>query len=281
MHVQKYFLCILFSCVVLALIGGIGQADRKAAAGHPPYQMSQTAFDRLRKTAISMHVGVAGRAKKENAAGDAEYRIARHAYVNNGIMINYPQVAEMGDYAKQERINELIKKEALFLLAGYSEEQLSRLTLEVKCEIKVQKSEICSIVYSGYLYLQGSAHPLHVFYTTNIDMRDGSRLRIQDIFNINGNFIVKIINGRYFLASRTIPMKRIKPAVMELLEALDTADWKGYPQNKHGTYTYFTSDSLGVSIQVPHPYGDHVEIEVPYSAIANHVKAEKKLWESL
>ena len=222
--------------------------------------------------------GCSGQDNTKVAIDNADYRIIKQNYVDRNIMINYPEIAGLADQAKQKEINELIKKEAFHLLNQYSEEELNRFYLTLDCEIKLQNPEILSIAYSGYRNLQGSAHPTHVFFTTNINICDGSRLRIKDLINVDNDFAEKIKNGRYFPRSVQIPLARIRPVNSELIRGLSTADWPGYPQNKYGTYTYFTSGTLGMSIEIPHPYGDYIEIEVRYEDIANNVKSENKIW---
>jgi hypothetical protein len=43
-------------------------------------------------------------------------------------------------------------------------------------------------------------------------------------------------------------------------------------------FSYFTKDSLGISISFPHVYGDHLEFEFKYQDIVNNIKAENEVW---
>lgn len=238
-------------------------------------------FSLLLSCVILMLTGCAGQAEKK-PVDNTDYKISKQSYIDRSIMINYPQIIGMSDHEKQEKINKLIKTEAFYILNWYSEEQLNSFSLDLDCEIKVEKPEILSIAYSGLRYLKGTAHPTFVFFTTNINMRDGSKVRINDLININNDLAEKIKDGRYSPKSAQFPLERVKEIVSkDVLPGLHTADWPGYPQNRGGIYTYFTSSYLGVSVEIPHPYGDHIEIEVPYQDIIRHIKSENKVWESL
>lgn len=157
---------LALGCAALMMVGSAGRAEQQPPADPVVSPMQQTAFERLRTATQLMQMGAAGQ-MKEVAIADTEYKIIRQAYVNDQIIINYPQVTGLSDRRKQEKINALISKEAMYWLDQYTEEQLGRLTLEVICEIKAQTPDLLSIFYFGLSYLQGAAHPLHVFYTTN------------------------------------------------------------------------------------------------------------------
>jgi hypothetical protein len=229
--------------------------------------------------ALLMLIGCAGQAEKKADDDNMDYKISKQVYIDKNIMIIYPQVTGMHDHEKQEKINALIKAEALYMLNEHSEEQLTRLSL--KHEIKVQKPGMLSIAYSGYRELQDNAQSAFIFFTTNIDMRNGSRVRIRDLVNVDNDLAEKIKNGRFFPRSALVPVEQVKPSKNELIQALKTADRLGAPPKEPSTYTYFTSGSLGVSIKIPHRFGDHIEIEVDYQDIANHIKAENEVWKSL
>ena len=218
--------------------------------------------------------------KQTDVANVAGYKIIKQTYADRKVTINYPQVTEKSDSKKQEEINEIIKTEAFYILGWYSDAQLDKFSMELDYEIKWQNAEILSITYSGLRYLKGTAHPTHVFFTTNINMREGSRLRLKELVNIDDDFVEKLKNGKFKAVSPPITLKMLGLTNDRLIEWLNTADWIGYPKNKHGTYSYFTGDSLGVSIEVGHAYGDHVEFEVKYQDIANNIKDENEAWKS-
>lgn len=223
--------------------------------------------------------GCMRQANPQNAGDNTVYKINKQSYINKKVMINYPEVAGLSDSEKQKKVNELIKAEALHMLSHYSEEQLDKLTLELNYEIKVQKPEILSIAYSGFRHLQASVYS--PFFTTNIDMRDGTRLRIQDMVNIDHDFSEKIERGRYFPQSAQIPLQRVQAIVSEnILQGLNTADYLGGIQNQYDIYVYFTNGFLGISVGLPRPYGHHVEIEIPYQDITNNVKKENTIWKN-
>lgn len=219
--------------------------------------------------------------KQTEVANGSNYKIIKQNYTDRKVTINYPQVTEMNDSKRQEKINEIIKTEALHILGWYSDAQLDKFSMELEYEIKWQNAEILSIKYSGLRYLKDTAHPTYVFFTTNINMHEGSRLRLKELVNIDVDFVEKLRNGKFIAeASPQITIKMLNFTNDRLVDGLNTADWLGYPANRYGTYSYFTGDSLGVSIEAGHAYGDHVEFEVKYQDIANNIKTGNEAWKS-
>lgn len=46
-------------------------------------------------------------------------------------------------------------------------------------------------------------------------------------------------------------------------------------------FSYFTNDSLGISIGVIHALGDHAEFEIKYEELKEVIKNENEIWNDL
>jgi hypothetical protein len=201
------------------------------------------------------------------------YEITKANYTDHDIKINYPQITKSSDQQKEGIINALIKHETLKVLNYYLPE-IQDLTLEINYEIKSKSASLLSIQYTGVGYMNGAARPSNHFYTTTIDFEMGNSLKLTDMVNIDENFIETLKRNA----------KPVKPehqgilnsiATNDLLNMLTNADSLDNigTQNQSDTFSYFTSDSLGISIPVSHAEGDHAEFEISYQAIAQNINS--------
>jgi hypothetical protein len=201
------------------------------------------------------------------------YEMTKANYTENDIKINYPQISKSSDQQKQEIINALVKNESLKVLNYYLPE-VQGLTLEINYEITSQSTSLLSIQYTGVGYMNGAATPNNHYYTTNIDFETGNILRLKDMINIDENFIENLKKNAI----------SIKPEHNGLLNSIPTSELRNMltnadslnnigTENQADTFSYFTSDSLGISIPVSHAEGDHAEFEITFQTIAQNIKS--------
>lgn len=201
------------------------------------------------------------------------YEITKANYTDHDIKINYPQITKSSDQQKEGIINALIKHETLKVLNYYLPE-IQDLTLEINFEIKSKSASLLSIQYTGVGYMNGASRPNNHFYTTTIDFEMGNSLRLTDMVNIDKNFVET-------LKKNANPVKPEHQGILnsiatnELLNMLTNADSLDNigTENQSDTFSYFTSDSLGISIPVSHAEGDHAEFEISYQTIAQNINS--------
>ncbi|MBT2723952.1 PdaC/SigV domain-containing protein [Bacillus sp. ISL-46] len=199
------------------------------------------------------------------------YEITKTNYTENNIKINYPQLTKSSDQQKEKTINQLLKKEAIKVLNYYLPE-VQDLTLEINYEIKSKSPSLLSIQYTGVGYMNGAAHPNNHYYTTNIDIETGTILQLKDMINIDENFVGNLKqNAKSMKPEHQGILNSIHPSdLLNMLTNADSLDNIG-TENQSDTFSYFTSDSLGISIPVSHAEGDHAEFEITYQAIAQNI----------
>lgn len=214
--------------------------------------------------------------KNSESRNEEIYRVNKSIFKEKNVKIYYPQIIGLGDESKEKAINELIEKGALAYVSNGVDEKL---TAEIGCEISLTDNEFLSIKYSGVEYYAGAVHPNNVFYTTNIDVKNNRILKLDDIVVINQNLVDAFISGKYVpyvLTDDPKLEKEREAAIIEyinklddkdLLERLKKADYKDKMGTIPLTSTYLTKDAIGVSINVPHVMGDHVEYEINYDNI--------------
>lgn len=199
------------------------------------------------------------------------YNIAKASYTDNGIKIDYPQITKLRDNHKQQKINELIKNEALEIINGYKESG-NKFSLDITYKIKWKSSKILSIEYLGYANVTGGAHPSNIEFTTNIDINKGSSPKLNDIVNIDVSLSQKYKHGKYQPWSTDLNLESAG-VLNQVKDSLTSDDLIEQFQQKRAKF-YFTKDSLGMSADIAHVVGDHVEFEIPYQGRGSKITLE-------
>lgn len=196
--------------------------------------------------------------------------------------IKYPQISGLSDQDKQKRINGILKDEALKVLKYY-ENPFGSVELNINYKVSLKDANVLSIQYSGVGSVDTAAHPNSLFYTTNIDINTGNRIRLKDVVNIDKKLADKFLSGGF---------KALWPEQSEALEhhtseemqesfkKADSLDSIG-TEEQSDVFSYFTTDSLGISISVGHAMGDHAEFEIKYQDLNDNIKTENEIWKDL
>lgn len=202
-------------------------------------------------------------------------------YSHKKVSIKYPQISGLADSNKQDKINELLKSEALVVvdsLYGGTED----VSMEINYKVMFKSNNLLSIQYQGYTYSNGAAYPVDRLYTINIDLNKGSEIMLKDYINIDENFVEKF---RGFKVDNPDESQLEVEAFKYIIERHSAADLLRYFDGSDSSYeafpiifSYFTEDALGISIEVPHAVGDHTQIELKYQNIKDNIKAENEIW---
>ncbi|WP_223263991.1 DUF4163 domain-containing protein [Paenibacillus sp. IHB B 3084] len=118
--------------------------------------------------------------KGNDAYNQQNYELIQAKYSENGIIIKYPQITKLKDAVKQKSLNQILKTEAVKGLHEYADSD-TEVHVEIDYEIKRQSERFLSIQYTGIRYVKDAAYPNHIFYTTNLDMKQALRLRLSDL----------------------------------------------------------------------------------------------------
>ncbi|MEC0235357.1 DUF4163 domain-containing protein [Paenibacillus kribbensis] len=214
--------------------------------------------------------------------GQQSYELIQEKYSENGIVIKYPQITKLEDAAKQKSLNQILKTEALKGLHEYGDSD-SGAHLEIDYEIKRQSERLLSIEYTGIRYVKKAAYPNHIFYTTNLDMKQASKLRLSDLIKIEKPFIKLLKNGKFTAVEPEQKDLIANFTQRDLIQWLTSADVPegSAEESESDTFSYLTSDSLGISIPVVHAAGDHAEYEIRLQQIPDDMKRNKELWQEL
>ncbi|MBH5319875.1 hypothetical protein I6N90_18920 [Paenibacillus sp. GSMTC-2017] len=133
-----------------------------------------------------------------------------------------------------------------------------------------------SIQYTGSSYVKDGAYPNHILVTTILDINNGKKLLLKDIVKIDDEFIDLLRGAKYVPYDSDL---NVESEAREELSNYSNADLISYlnksdevsDRNELGIFTYLTQESLVISLNVPHARGDHVEFEIKYSDLKNHI----------
>jgi len=190
---------------------------------------------------------------------------------SDDIIIDYPKFPEYS-----AKINAMIKDAALRPLEVHTIYNTLDLVnedlwMEIDYEIKLKSKDFVSIVFSGVSYLDGSFHPSRHFYTLNIDLESGKKVRLIDRVVIDDALISSLNRAA---------QKTLEPDIYEgymdqrfgygdeneLIKYLTNADT--YDAGNHcEEFSYFTSSKVGIVLPIAHAAGSFLQIEVPISEL--------------
>ncbi|MCL2141187.1 MAG: hypothetical protein FWH42_05975 [Dehalococcoidia bacterium] len=190
------------------------------------------------------------------------------------IKIDYPIFPTYG-----VDVNKMIKTEALRPLEAYSligfhtlEEVNARLLMEASYEIKHETKDCISIAFSGLEYLEGSAYPVGMFYTVNIDLVAVKKIRLADRVVIDDN----LMSALYRAAEKQLTSSQYEYYIREdnygdkgkLMLYLNSADADGEGFENYRVFSYFTPNVVGIVLPIIHALGDYLIIEVPIDEVS-------------
>ncbi|MDU8673497.1 DUF4163 domain-containing protein [Paenibacillus polymyxa] len=218
-----------------------------------------------------------------NTHGELQsYELTREKYSKNGIVIKYPQITKLKDIAKQKSLNQILKTDALEGLQNYADSNAG-VHVEIDYEIKRQSERFLSVQYTGIHYMKDAAYPTHMFYTTNLDMKQASRIRLRDLVKVEKPFVELIKSGKITAVQpeqQGLIGDFTKDDLIQLLANADVT--KGsLAEVEMESFSYLTNDSLGMSVPMAHVVGDHAEYEIRLAQIPENIRQNEELWSEL
>jgi hypothetical protein len=244
MFKKKIFtvIMILFSLVLISCSANNDSATNEG------YNSSSTVIQKQTQEPSSTENGNTNNQQVTDSSNSTMYDLTKESYndADKNIEINYLQITNLNDNNKEKIINTLIKNDAFQMLEDYKSGDVDLTVLEIDYEIKLKSEKILSIQYSGYANFKNSAHPYHIFFTTNININNENDIKLIELVNINKDF-VELFRSKKFKSVSPIYQTGYLESYSndELIETFKTAE------------LYLTTDSLGISVDVPYAIGNH------------------------
>lgn len=223
--------------------------------------------------------------QKPDAKNDIDYIVTGLNYSKGDDKlkydIKYPQISGLSNTDRQKKINKTLKDEAVKVLKYY-EDPYGSVEMNIDYKVVAKDTNILSIRYTGVGSVSNAAHLNSLFFTTNININTGDRLRLKDVANIDENFANKFLSGKFKALrpehSEVLKQLSIKD-VQDIFNEADSLDNIG-TEKQSDVFSYFTNDSLGISISVGHALGGHAEFEIKYRDLKDNIKAESEIWKN-
>lgn len=230
------------------------------------------------------------KAEQTAAEGSPGEEIVSENYNKDGIEAEYPRLISGGTQEERDRINNLIYADFNKILQIYSFNPFPELTpspavsvptiLNIRYVIKQNSDELISILYSAAFNSPYSAHPTDLVYTTNIDKKNQTRLKLPDIIKINEAFVRDFRTWDFIVPEGS--NEELNKAIRDYFTGMTDEDYlMGFQNadiigsgNLWGIYSYLTPDRLGISISVPNYIGDHIEFEREYGKLKDYLKLD-------
>lgn len=236
------------------------------------YSKAFSVSSTVKKSSSNFKYGASDNASKAGSILDriqdsdkVKYKIIDRSYVKGEISIKYPEISEMKS-SKQNRINDLIKGEAMKALDSFKDTEKD-LYMDLNYTVCLKKPTIMSIQFAGMANVKQAAHPDNIFFTLNIDMTKGTKMTLSDFVKNGSALTDDIRKGRF---------KPLVPGVGPELDSLTKQQLNDYIQNADvkgsDVYSYLKEGALGISIPVSHAAGDHTELETAYESISSNIK---------
>lgn len=201
--------------------------------------------------------------KESTVVSKEDNNTSEITYTSNDIIIKYPQIKNISDKNKQDKINSLIKDDALSIIKFYDPNNENP-TLEVKYKIKLLNDKFISIAYYGYYNNLNNAYPLNFVCSTNIDITRESKIALKDYYNIDSiadtllnttNFKSNTEDKNLEKAQFDYIKQKSKEEMLEILSNTDFSSSTEYPL----AFSYQSEDSIVISIPLQHAIGDYIE----------------------
>ncbi|CRZ34627.1 hypothetical protein DFR55_101393 [Herbinix hemicellulosilytica] len=210
-----------------------------------------------------------------NRSGAIKYDLQERIFQNNGTYASYPFVISGGSKEERDALNKVILGDINKILSLYSADAFLppakdtdlflRDTLHIGYVIMRNDETYLSIFYTADFFSPYGAYPTQMIYTTNIDLKNIKRLKLQDLITVDVNFIDKVLSGNPVNVNPDY-IRGIKDYFQGLgMDVINRgfafADIIG-PGNFLGIFSYIKPDVIGISISVPNYLGNHVEYEI-------------------
>lgn len=195
---------------------------------------------------------------------------------SENVRIAFPQFTKNGQKAEVELRNRLIKEDIKKILEVYGVEYNidskdgNRLQvpeaveyLHLNYEVMQNLANLFSVLYFVDFFAQGSAYPTTSPYSTNIDLTNNTRIRLNQKVTIDESFLSEFTSWKFVQqqeGEQTLE-KEAREYLAQLgddllLHGFQNADLIG-SGNTLGIYSYYRDNTTGLAISLPHYLGGY------------------------
>lgn len=222
--------------------------------------------------------------KEVSDGTDITYLFDEVHYKKDGVDALYPLFVAGASQEEMKSWNKIIDQDIRKILDIYSFNPLpgtkrkasaeQPTILNITYEVKAADAAKFSVLYKAAYSSKYAAHPTELVYTTNIDLKKSTRLKLSDIIILDEAFVRDF--RKWDFTTYEQGNEELNQAIRdymdglkdsELLAGFRTADIIG-AENYMCMYSYLTPGKLGISVSVANYLGDHVEFEREYEDLS-------------
>lgn len=180
-------------------------------------------------------------------------------YTQDSHSIQYPVMENLGDSSKTEAVNELLKENAVSILNSSNFTKAD--TITVTCEVVSADLSRITAIYKGSLTSAQAAHPTNFFYSSTIDVRNVSNIKLSQFADpsVLADY-VRSEECHFYEASPELATalsdevsSQSRDYYLNLFRNADFPVENGFPS----CFSYEFEGDIYVSIPVSHALGDY------------------------
>ena len=185
---------------------------------------------------------------QEDAASSVSASI--ETYTSGKVSIQYPAVDQMDDASKKDKINELLKTNALSFIKANDIDEAND-TLDIKCKV---------ISVSA----KGAAHPVNLFYSNTVNLLQAQNLGLDDFtdaYTMAGYVLSDDVkfSGISSDVEAQVLSYRSSMDLDSLTAVFNSADFPLSSETQWPeSFSYEKQGTIYFSLPVPHALGDYV-----------------------
>lgn len=200
-------------------------------------------------------------AESETQAVSKNITAKKNTYSSGKVKIEYPSVVNVEDAAQAEKLDALLKENALSVIDALELDE-AKDTLEVTCQVMSADRNRITVVYKGTVSVDGGAHPTNLFYTNTVDVQKAENIplsRLADPYTMAGYVLSEDCQFPFAEddAQRAELMKAKNSLTLEqytkLFEQADFPAGDTFPES----FSYEYEGNIYFSIPVSHALGDY------------------------
>ena len=198
---------------------------------------------------------------QESAASSVSASI--ETYTSGKISIQYPAVDQLDDASKKDKINELLKTNALSVIKANDIDEAND-TLDIKCRVISVDRKRLTATYTGTLSAKGAAHPVNLFYSNTVNLLQAQNLGLDDFtdaYTMAGYVLSDDVkfSGISSDVEAQVLSYRSSMDLDSLTAVFNSADFPLSSETQWPeSFSYENQGTIYFSLPVPHALGDYV-----------------------
>jgi len=216
---------------------------------------------------------------------DYTYEIESKYWAEEAISVTYPTIVNSDDQEWVDAINEIIEADIYNVIDGSDgirmlAENPDAITIDADYDYIDSMEPVISIEYSGTYNVENAAYPINFYHTLTINLDEAKILMLSDLFVIDQAFVDAFKMGTYAPYGSDVDLEAAGENVQNLVSELYTNEELIALFSDAGIDFYMTNTGVILSVEVPHNWGDHLEMAVTYENIESNIIADNPSWDS-